>query len=449
MRWGYHIDAAVEHLTAMTNGEITRLLINIPPGHMKSLLCCVFHPAWEWIKKPWMRSVFSSYSPDLSNRDAVKMRNIIQSRWYQERWGDIFRIVDDQNEKRRYNTDKTGFRVATSVMGLGAGEGGHRLVVDDPHNTIQAESIVVRANVVRWFFETFATRLRDPEKGQKLVIMQRQAQNDLAGTILEKELGYVHLCLPARYEVDRKILLTQTPLDTPDPRTKEGEVLWPELYNEKAQTMLEKEMTDFAIAGQLQQRPSPRGGGQFKIDRIHLIKSIPKNMILESVRYWDKAGTEDGGKFTAGVLIHRLSKGLPYEFLITDCVRGQWGAFNREKYIKNTCELDAVEYGDLSIAYWVEQEPGSGGKESAENTVNNLAGFRIKTDKVTGEKEVRAEPLENQVENSNVAVLLGSWTKLFLEEGENWPVGKFLDQWDAASGAFNKLTAKGKRAGVF
>ena len=150
------------------------------------------------------------------------------------------------------------------------------------------------------------------------------------------------------------------------------------------------------------------------------------------VRYWDKAGTEDGGKFTAGVLMARTTEGL---FWIEDVVRGQWSALKREQIILETAESDGP-----SVHVWVEQEPGSGGKESAEATVRMLAGYIAHADRVTGDKVTRAQPLSAQAEAGNVVLTAAPWNRPFLRELHSFPDGKFKDQADAASGAFNKLS---------
>jgi hypothetical protein len=130
LRWGWHIDCICEHLEAITSGDIQKLLINVPPRNCKSMTVCVFWPAWEWGPqgKPETRWLFSSYAEQLSKRDSLKCRRLITSKWYQERWGDRFYITTDQNEKMRYENNKTGYRVATSVGGMGTGEGGSRIV---------------------------------------------------------------------------------------------------------------------------------------------------------------------------------------------------------------------------------------------------------------------------------------------------------------------------------
>jgi len=158
--------------------------------------------------------------------------------------------------------------------------------------------------------------------------------------------------------------------------------------------------------------------------------------VLRSCRYIDKAATKEDGAYTAMVLMHKMKDGT---FVVEDVSRGQWGALEREKRIKQQVTNDRhLCQGSLEV--YVEQEPGSGGKESAESTIRNLAGFRVFADKVTGTKEVRAEPYSAQVQNGNVSVKAGDWVRAYFDELESFPAGKHKDQVDASSGAFNKLT---------
>lgn len=125
---GWHLHAISEHLEAATRGEIRNLIINIPPRHMKSLICCVFWFTWVWASKPETRWLFSSYGENLSIRDSLKCRRIISHPWYQRNFGDVFKLTGDQNQKTRFENDKTGYRLATGVGGLATGDGGDFIV---------------------------------------------------------------------------------------------------------------------------------------------------------------------------------------------------------------------------------------------------------------------------------------------------------------------------------
>ncbi len=249
----------------MAEGEIKRLIINVPPRHMKSISVAVALPAWTWATQPSKKFLYASYASSLSIRDSVKCRRLIDSPWYKAHFGDKFKLTDDQNQKQRFENDLTGFRIATSVGGALTGDGGDIICIDDPHNSVEADSSAVREGVLDWWDQAMQTRLNDPKTGAFVIIMQRLHEQDLTGHILANELGdeWDHLCLPARYELGHPTPNRST-LGFTDPRTKEGELLWPERMDEKTLTTLERSLGSYAAAGQLQQRPSPKGGGILK-----------------------------------------------------------------------------------------------------------------------------------------------------------------------------------------
>ena len=181
---GLHMEAICQHLQAVTEGRIGNLIINVPPGHAKSLLTAVFWPAWVWIDNPQTRWLFASYSAQLSVRDSLKCRRLIESEWYQQRWGHRYQLTSDQNQKHRFENDRTGYRIATSVGGSATGERADVVVVDDPHSVDQAESDAERRTAVEWFNGTMSTRLNDFTRGHKVVIQQRLHEADLTGDLL-------------------------------------------------------------------------------------------------------------------------------------------------------------------------------------------------------------------------------------------------------------------------
>ncbi len=219
---GWHVDAIIEHLEAVSSGQIRNLLINVPPRHMKSLLVAVFWPAWEWIRYPERRWLFSSYAAQLSIRDSIKCRRLIESPWYQVRWGNTFALTSDQNTKGRFDNNRSGYRLSTSVGGAATGEGGDRIICDDPHNVQEAESDAIRKATLDWFDVVMSTRANDPKTVGRVVVMQRCHQQDLSGHLLEQG-GWEHLCLPAEYEG----ATCATSIGWSDPRTQQGELLWP------------------------------------------------------------------------------------------------------------------------------------------------------------------------------------------------------------------------------
>ena len=424
---GWHVDAICEHLEAITNGELNRLLINIPPGTMKSTLTSVFWPAWEWgpKRRPHTRMIGASHEQGLAVRDTRKMRNLVTSDWFQRLWP--IALTSDQNQKTFYENEATGWRQACAVASM-TGKRGDRVVWDDPHSVEAALSVAHRETALRVFQETLPTRLNNAETSAIVVVMQRLHEADVSGFILDDDYGYEHLCLPMEFEPDRRCV---TSLGFSDPRNDDGELLFPERFSRQTVDRDKKIMGSLAVAGQFQQRPAPRGGGFFEWDKMEIVRARPAN-VRRSVRYWDKAGTEGGGAYTAGV---RIDLGADGYYYVSDVQRGQWGSGKRERMIRQTAEADG-----RSVPVYIEQEPGSGGKESAEATIRALAGFVVHADRVTGDKATRATPYSVQIEAGNVRIVQGEWNRAFIDEHKTFPVGKYKDQIDAASGAFAKLS---------
>ncbi len=260
---GWHLDAICDHLQAVTEGRIRKLLINVPPRHMKSLATSVFWPCWTWTFKPWIRWMFASYGLGLSIRDSLKCRRLIRSPWYQSLFKNSFQLAGDQNQKSRYENTEGGLRLATSVGGMGTGEGGDIIVIDDAHNVNDVESKVVREGVIRWYDETMSTRGNNPNAFAEVLIMQRVHEQDLSGHVLEQG-GWTHLCLPAEFEKERKCVTVVDGVRWEDPRTKEGELLWPSQFGREHLKSLKRKLGIYGAAGQLQQSPVPPGGGIIK-----------------------------------------------------------------------------------------------------------------------------------------------------------------------------------------
>jgi predicted phage terminase large subunit-like protein len=260
----WHIGYMCDYLQAVTRGEIRNLIINVPPGSMKSLLTGVFWPTWEWTFRPDTRWLTASYAEDLAIRDALKSRRIIQSPWYQERWGEAFCLSADQNTKHRYENDKTGYRISFGVSGLSTGERASHILVDDPLKAQNATSPVAKNSVISWWDGTMSTR-DESDKTTRTVIMQRLAEDDLTGYILgQMEKGgpqYEHLCIPMEYEPNRYV----SGIGLNDPRKEEGDLLWPERFPPEEVARIKFNLGEEA-PGQLQQRPTAKGGAIFTKD---------------------------------------------------------------------------------------------------------------------------------------------------------------------------------------
>jgi phage terminase large subunit-like protein len=288
---GWPLEAICEHLEAVTFGEITRLLMNVPPGFMKSLLTDVLWPAWEHgpMNKPHLRYVTFSYSVGLTMRDNGRFRDLLMSQEYQKLWGKRFGLRKVGEE--RVTNDKTGWKFASSVGGVGTGERGDRVILDDPHNVKESESDVVRQETVRWFKESMSNRLNDIERSAVVVIMQRVHEEDVSGVILSEYPDYCHLMIPMRFDPTRYPFgYNGNDIGWLDPRDEDGDYAWPERFSPTALAQFERQ--PYMWAGQYQQSPTPRGGGIIKEESWQLWPSeaYPRcELILASL---DTASTE-------------------------------------------------------------------------------------------------------------------------------------------------------------
>lgn len=430
---GWALDCMADHLQAISNGQIKRLLINIPPGCMKSLMTGVFWPAWVWgpLGQPHKRFVHWSYSEALTIRDNRKLRNLVTSDIYRRLWGDVFQVNAQQNEKKLFETDKTGFSFASGVGGGGTGHRGDYLRVDDPHKVGEAESDTVREAANQWIAETLTTRVADDESAV-MIVMQRIHERDVSGFILAKELGFEHLCLPMEYEHDHPTQ-SKTSLHFKDPRTKDGELLWPERFSaeqvEADKKSLQSWGGSYAVAGQFQQRPVARGGGMFK--RM-FAKFTDHPIPGKSVRGWDLAASESvRAAWTVGVKMTIGENGNVY---IEDVVRFRGSPAEVKAAILMAAQKDG--FGTLIS---LPQDPGQAGLAQKSEIGKTLSGYNFRFSPETGSKEIRAVPLAAQWEAGNIYLVRAYWNDDLLNEMESFPAGEFKDQVDAMSRAYAEL----------
>jgi predicted phage terminase large subunit-like protein len=448
----WHIDAICDHLEAVNRGEIRRLLINVPPRCMKSLTVSVFWPAWTWIGSPQKRWMFGSYDSELSTRDAVKTRDIIRSPWYQARWGGKFRLKSDQDVKTRYDNDKGGFRIATSVGGGGTGDGGDVIVADDPLSARDGDSDKKRDAAWLWWTRTMQSRQNNPKTGAMVVVMQRLHQEDVAGKILETG-GYVHLCLPNEYEP--KVQIQVTPLGWSDPRTNPGELLWPERIGSEETESLKgpQGLGSYAYAGQYQQRPSPAEGGAFK---------------RKWWRYWHYPGSPlppvpvqmpDGSIFLCPCVplperfdLQLQSWDLSFDDVDgSDYVVGQyWGRRVADKFLLDQVRdrMDAPTAARAIVAFTA-KHPGAVAK-LIEKKANGAAVLKLLKSLVSGlipiepigSKWQRAKAVAPQVEGGNVYLphpSIAPWVDAYVEEHAAFNKAPNDDQVDATTQALDRL----------
>lgn len=259
--WNWHMsyfcDIIQEDIERIAKGipRTFHRLINVPPSSGKSMFFTRLPNAWAWIDYPWMRFLSSSYAGDLSLEHSSDTRIVIESDWYQSNWGDKFHIMNDQNSKSFYRTERGGRRQTTSTGAKVTGRHAHIIPIDDPISAEEAESLTAIEKHLRYYKRTLKSRFIDPSIGCFWVIMQRLHEDDLSGHILKNEKNnFMHICLPAR-DCDwvspsklRKLYVNG--------------LLFPKKFPEKF--LKEQEEDKYAFSGQYMQRPAPEEGGMFK-----------------------------------------------------------------------------------------------------------------------------------------------------------------------------------------
>ena len=432
LKWGWALDAICEHLEAVTYGHLNRLLITVPPGMMKSLLTGVFWTAWEWGPKdmPWVRYLGTSHKQDLAVRDSQKTRNLIKSEWYSSRWCKDWEIDTGQDQKIKFENTQRGFREAMAFTSL-TGSRGHRVGIDDPLSVDDARSPTVIQQVAETFTEAVPSRLNDPARDAIVMIMQRLHERDPAGIILEENLGYEHLNLPMEFEPDRKCY---TSIGFEDPRTEVDELLFPERFPrhvvERDKKVMMSVSGPYAVAGQFQQRPTPRGGGLFKREWFKTVDFAPVG--TRWARGWDLAATDSmSAAYTAGALVGISPDEKVY---IGDMKRFRGDPLLVEQTLIATAKADG-----FNVVGSLPQDPGQSGKFQVNYLVSKLMGYDYTFSTESGDKATRAAPLAAQAAAGNVFLVDGPWIGAFLSEAETFPAGRFKDQVDACSRAFARV----------
>jgi predicted phage terminase large subunit-like protein len=421
---GFHVDAIAEHLEAVTNGQIRNLLINMPPRHGKSILVSVLWPTWVWATRPHLRWLYSSYALQLSIRDSIACRRIVESPWYQARWGHAFQLASDQSVKSRFDNTKKGYRIATSVGGSATGEGGDVIVCDDPHNVNEADSELIRQGVLDWWDQTMSTRLNNPNTGARVVVMQRVHQKDLAGHLLSQG-DYDHLMLPAEFTGKRKT----TSIGWSDPRKTPGELLWPKQFGPEALGKLKKILGTFAAAGQLQQTPVPSSGGAIKNHWWRWYGGDTEHKRPETfdqvIQSWDLAMKDlEDSDYTVGLVIGRKGS----LFYLLDCVHERMDAPAQVKAIKAL-----KDKWPTAVAKLIEDK-ANGPAVISLLRIEVPGIIPVKADASTGGKQARLSGIAPLIEAGQVYLPKGvAWADEIQAEASAFPLGDHDDLVDALS----------------
>lgn len=256
---GMHIQAMAEHLEYVSRRDIKRLIINVPPGSTKSIICSVVWPAWEWLRNPGTRFLCCTNSPDNVTRDSVASRSLMLSDWFRMRWNH-FQFTSDQNVKTYFENDKRGHRISQTVGSRVTGKKGDVIVIDDPHDANEARSPVARKGVIDWWKHSCSSRLADDKNGAVVFVGQRVHQGDIFAELMETGAWEI-LRIPEEFVPSKRCYVAST--GWTDPRTEPGELLRPDRFGHE-EISQRKALMPIDYSTQHQQDPIPEGGAAFK-----------------------------------------------------------------------------------------------------------------------------------------------------------------------------------------
>jgi predicted phage terminase large subunit-like protein len=420
MNW--HIAVIAATLEACRRGEIRRLIINLPPRHLKSICASVAFPAWLLGHNPAAQIMCVSYAQDLSDKLARDCRTIMNAKWYQKLFGT--RPASRKPALQEFETRQHGYRLATSVGGVLTGRGADFIIIDDPLKADEATSETQRCGANEWFDRTLYSRLNSKETGCIILIMQRLHEDDLVGHVLEQEDWKV-LSFPAIAEKDEEFVV-ETPIGG---RTRfsrrEGDVLHPERESREVLDRTRRALGEYDFAGQYQQTPAPLGGGMVKVDWFPRFwpDELP-DCFDQIVQSWDTANkvselsnysvcTTWGIKDSRIYLLHVLRQRMDYPEL-KRAVREQW----------QECGATVVLIEDRASGTQLIQELKVEG-------VHAVTGYTPEGDKI-----MRMHAQTATIENGSVYLPQGAtWLASFLQELTTFPKGKYDDQVDSTSQA--------------
>lgn len=436
--WNWHIEKIAHEIQVASERVIRNepklydLLINIPPGTTKSTSCSVMKQAWVWTKMPSAKFICASFAFSLAMDLARKHRDLVESPKYRAVFPDI-QIRSDQNTKQYFMNTKLGMRYSVGSGGAIIGMHAHFLDIDDPIDPRAAYSVAETQAVNIWIDEYLSRRKTDQSVALTTLVQQRLGTEDPTWNMLAKGTPVRHICLPA--EMTYPVLPEE----------------WKSYYSEGLldpvrlpRTVLKdalRQLGPYGYAGQYGEQPVPRGGGIFQTEKFRIEKFPPKKM-KKIVRFWDKACTSKGGDYTVGV---KMGFDFQDTVWILDVVREQWDSNTREMQMDKEAMMDGK-----GVKIGIEQEPGSGGKESAEKSARRLAkmGFKVTLVPAHGDPEGRADAYSTEVNASNVVLVEAPWNKPYITEHTHFPMSSYTDQVMASAGAYTLLSKMKTRVGL-
>lgn len=428
---GWVLQALCDHLEGITLGRFqnaglpNRLRINVPAGFLKSVVVSVLWNAWEWGPCGLAHHKFlsTSYAEDYVKRDTRRTRDLILSEWFQRHWP----LPLVRAGETSFANARGGTREGAPFNRLTGGRG-DRLTIDDPLSVAESRSEADREYAKFIMRESVPSRVNDVAQSAIVLIQHRLHREDPSGIWVTLDVPHVALVLPMRFDPARRC---ETPIFV-DPRSVEGELLFPERFNERETRRLEIEMGAAGVAAQFQQNPISREVAMFKRHWFdgRFVAQPPAN--TRFVRHWDLAATSGGdGAQTAGVKLGRSRDG---NFYVCHVVATRESGANVRNLIRTQAQLDGR---DVEVS--LPQDPGQAGKVQAEDLVRFLAGFTVTANPETGSKATRAQPFASQCEGGNVYLVEGGWNDAYLDQLCEFPAGRLKDMVDATSGAFGRF----------
>jgi len=276
----------IARMTAVREGKIRRLIINLPPRHLKSVMASIAFPAWCLGLDPTAQILCVSYAQDLADKLARDCRSIMMSPWYRQLFAT--RLAPHRQAVQEFITTRQGYRLATSTGGVLTGRGADIIIIDDPLKPEEALSDAQRQACNQWYDHTLYSRLNDKRGGSIILIMQRLHEDDLVGHVLAQEEWEI-VCFPAIAEAD-EVHQIETILGPRRFTRWQGEALHREREPLDTLDRIRRTIGEYNFAGQYQQAPAPLGGGLVKAEwfKRYREEELPKpfDRIVQS---WDTA----------------------------------------------------------------------------------------------------------------------------------------------------------------
>ena len=431
--WNWHLDVICSRVQALVEGKLPRrnLIINVPPGSMKSTILAVCLPAWVWLRNPGWRGILASGNEGVAIRDSMKCRDIIDSDWYRGLFRPGWGFSKDQNAKGHYKNTATGFRMAISAGARITGDRADAIIVDDPNDAAEAFSKAARDQIINWWDNAAANRLSDMSAGCRIIIQQRLHEEDLTGHVLATEpAAWEHLVIRQEFELG-----DEQPWD---PRREEGELFFPARFPREVVEGERRRLASSGYAGQHQQRPAAKEGEIFKRGFVRLYDpTLPLPAFKRKIMSWDTAFKEkQQNDPSCGLVGGEAEQGI----YLLDHVKGQMGY----PALKEKAKTWASAHHPTALLIEDKASGQSLIQELKQETSLPVVAVQVEADKVS-----RAWAVVPTWEAGRIFLPMGAeWVDDFLDELYTFPRAAHDDQVDAFTQLVRYLILGGGATGM-